>query len=292
MAHTLRIKVNGLVHSATASPSRALLASLIGATAFVLNAPGSQAASPSPLYVTYNANGNLSVSVASGAALSASSAIPPGPYWVTFNNQSSSGGIVHKWHLSGPGVDLSGPGVDLSAFAAVDLGCNSSVEQYLGVLQPSSVYTVQDDLHPAIQPVVFRTSATGSSTSGQAGGSSTAGKSGPNVNNSDIVGSLVLPYRGSLAAAVSAAGKLSLTRNGRPVSSTSLKAGRYTITVVDGSAKTGFTLKKVEPSKWTVVLTRAAFVGKRSVKVHLGAGRWTFFSGAGAPTRHFVVARA
>jgi hypothetical protein len=109
------------------------------------------------------------------------------------------------------------------------------------------------------------------------------------VKNSDIVGSGLLPYRGSLAAAVSAAGKLSLTRNGRPVSSTSLKAGRYTITVADGSAKAGFTLKKVEPSTWTVVLTRAAFVGRRSVRVQLGAGRWTFFSRAGASARHFVV---
>jgi hypothetical protein len=281
------------VHSVTASPSRVQLALLIGATAFALSAPGSQAASPSPLYVTYNANGNLSVSVAGGAALSSSSAIPPGPYWVTFNNVSSSGGIVHKWHLSGPGVDLSSPGVDLSAFAAVDLGCNSSVEQYLEILQPSSIYTVQDDLRPAIQPVVFRTSATGSSTSGQAGGSSPAGKSGSNVTNSDIVGSGLLPYRGSLAAAVSAAGKLSLTRGSRPVSSTSLKAGRYTITVADGSAKVGFTLKKVEPSTWTVVLTKAAFVGRRSIKVQLGAGRWTFFSGASASSpRHFVVARA
>jgi hypothetical protein len=286
MAHAWRIKVNGLVHSVTASPSRAQLALLIGATAFALSAPGSQAASPSPLYVTYNANGNLSVSVAVGSALSATSAIPPGPYWVTFNNAFSSDQVVHKWHLLGPGVDLSDPGVDLSAFGAVDLGCNSSIEQYLVRLQPSSVYTVQDDLHPAIQRVVFRTSATGSSTSGQ------AVKSGSNVNNADIVGSDLLPYRGSLAAAVGAAGRLSLTRNGRPVSSTSLKAGRYTITVVDGSAKAGFTLKKVEPSKRTLVLTSAAFVGSRSIRVQLGAGRWMFFSGAGAPTRHFVVARA
>jgi hypothetical protein len=287
MAHTLRIKANGLVHSVTASPSRAQLALLVGATVFAFSASASQAASPSPLYVTYHANGNLSVSVADGAALTSSSAIPPGPYWVTFDNGSSSQPIAHKWHLVGPGVDLSGPGVDLSAFAAVDLGCNSSVEQYLGILQPSSTYTVQDDFHPAIQPVVFRTSATGSSTSGQA-----AGKSGSNVNNSDIVGSGLLPYRGSLAAAVSAAGKLSLTRDGKPVSSTSLKAGRYTITVVDGSAKAGFTLKKVKPSKRTLALTSAALVGRRSIRVQLGAGRWMFFSRAGAPTHPFVVAHA
>jgi hypothetical protein len=262
------------------SPARAQLALLIGATAFALSAVGSQAATPPGLYVTYDANSNLSVSVAGGAALSSSSAIPPGPYWVTFDNEFSSERIVHKWHLFGPGVDVS--------TVAADLNCDSSIEQYLGVLQPSSIYTVQDDFHPALRAVVFRTSATGSSTSGQVGGSA-IGKSGSNVNNSDIVGSLLVPYRGSLAAAVSAAGKLSLTRGGRAVSSTSLKAGRYTITVVDRSAKAGFTLKKVEPSKRTLALTSAAFVGRRSFKVQLGAGRWTFLSGAGAATRHFVV---
>ena len=231
--------------------------------------------------MTYDANSNLSVSVAGGAPLGSSSAIPPGPYWVTFDNEFSSERIVRKWHLVGPGVDVSTLGADLN--------CDSSIEQYVAVLQPSSTYTVQDDFHPALRPVVFRTSATGSSTSGQVGGPSSAGKSGSNVKNSDIVGSNVVPYRGSLAAAVSGARKASLSRGGRPVSSTSLKAGRYTITVVDGSAKAGFTLKKVKPSTRPLALTSVSFVGRKSLRVQLGAGRWTFFSGAGSATRQFVV---
>ena len=84
------------------SPARAQLALLIGTIAFALSALGAQAASPPPLYVTYDANGNLSVSVAGGAALSSSSAIPPGTYWVTFDNEFSSERIVHKWHLVRP----------------------------------------------------------------------------------------------------------------------------------------------------------------------------------------------
>ena len=263
------------------SPVHARLTLLFAATAFALSALGAEAASPPPLYVTYDANSNLTVSVAGGAALGSNSAIPPGPYWVTFDNEYSSERIVHKWHLVGPGVNVSTVGADLN--------CDSSIEQYIGVLQPSSTYTVQDDFHPAIRPVVFRTSATGSSTSGQVGAPSPAGKSGSNVTNSDIVGSNLLPYRGSLAAAVGAARKVSLTRGGRPVSSTSLKAGRYTITVVDRSAKAGFTLKQVRPSKRLIALTSAAFVGRKTLKVQLGAGRWTFFSGAGAATRQFVV---
>jgi hypothetical protein len=262
------------------SPARARLALLIGTAAFALGALGAQAASPPPLYVTYDANSNLSVSLAGGAPLGSSSTIAPGPYWVTFDNEFSSERIVRKWHLVGPGVDVSTLGADLN--------CDSSIEQYIAVLQPSSTYTVQDDFHPALRPVVFRTSASGSSTAGQAGKPSPAGSSGSNVTNSDIVGSNLVPYRGSLTAAIDAR-KVSLTRGGRPVTSASLKAGRYTITVVDGNPKAGFTLRKVKPSNPPLALTSAAFVGRKSFRVQLGAGRWTFSSGAGVAPRRFVV---
>jgi hypothetical protein len=261
------------------SPARAQLALLIVTVAFALSALGAQAATPPPLYVTYDANGTLTVSVSGGAVLGSSTAIPPGPYWVTFDNEFSAERIVHKWRLLGPGVDVSTVGADLN--------CDSSIEQYIGVLQPSSTYTVQDDFHPAIRPVVIHTAATGSSTSGQFAIPSPAGKAGPSVSNSDIVGSARLPYRGSLAAAVDARGKLSLTRGGKQVSS--LRKGRYTITVVDASAKTGFTLQKVVPSRLRLGLTSGAFVGRRSIGIQLSAGRWTLVSGTRAPTRSFVV---
>jgi hypothetical protein len=261
------------------SPARARFALLIATTAFALTAPAAQAATPPPLYVTYDANGSLSVSVSGGAVLSSSTAIPPGPYWVTFDNEFSTERIVHKWRLLGPGVDVSTVGADLN--------CDSSIEQYIGVLQPSSTYTVQDEFHPAIRPVVFLTAATVSRTSGQLAVPSSTGKAGPNVSNTDIAGSAVLRYRGALAAAVDAHGKLSFTRNGRRVSS--LHKGRYTITVVDASAKAGFALQKVAPSRLRLGLTSAAFVGKRSIAVPLGAGQWTLVSGGRAPSGSFVV---
>ena len=117
------------------SPARLLRRWCVASAAFALGAPGAQAATPPPLYVTYDANGTLSVSVSGGAVLSSSNAIPPGPYWVTFDNEFSAERIVHKWHLLGPGVDVSTVGADLN--------CDSSIEQYIGVLQPSSTYTVR-----------------------------------------------------------------------------------------------------------------------------------------------------
>jgi hypothetical protein len=265
------------------STARVGLALVVGVAAFALGALGARAAGPPALYVTYDANGNLSVSVADGVPLGSSATIAPGPYWVTFDDEFSSERIVHKWHLTGPGVDISTMGADLN--------CDSSIEQYLGVLQPNSTYTIQDDLHSAVRPVVFRTAAAGAGASGQAG-ASPAAHPGSNVHNSDIAGSGVPAYRGALVASVSAAGTLSLDRNGKPVRSGALKAGRYTIALADRSARVGFRLARVDPPKRTLVLTSAAFVGKRSVTVQLDAGGWAFLSRSGSPTRSFVVARA
>jgi hypothetical protein len=256
--------------------ARTRLVLFVAAATLALGAVRAQAATTPPLYVTYDANGNLSVSVSGGVPLGSSTAIPPGPYWVTFDNEFSAERIVHKWHLTGPGVDVSTLGTDLN--------CDSSIEQYVGVLQPSSTYTVQDDFHPSIRPVVFRTSATGSSTSAQS--ASSARKTGPGVTSSDIVGSDRLPYRGSLTAVVGAHGKLSFTRGRKPFSS--LRAGRYTVRVVDASTKAAFILEKLAPTRLTVGLTSAPFVGRRSVAVRLGAGRW-LVAGGSAPSRAFVV---
>jgi hypothetical protein len=259
-------------------PFRVTFALAAGAVALALPAACAQAAANvPPLYLTYLANGSLSVGLTDGSNLGPSSAIPPGQYWVTFTNDyPAERDTVHKWHIFGPGIDIW-----------TDLNCSdSTIEQYLETLRPSSTYTVQDDYHPALQ-VVFRTAATGSSTAGSSPGTPTS-TSGNAVQNTDLVGSGLLPYRGSLGATVSAAGKLALRRAGKPVSSVSLRAGRYTIAVVDQSAKAGFTLEKA--TRAPLLLTTSAFVGRKSVKLELRAGKWLILSES-APPVSFVVVR-
>ena len=58
----------------------------------------------------------------------------------------------------------------------------------------------------------------------------------------DVVGSEVVPFRGTLRGGVSASGMLALAYNGKSVGS--LKAGRYRIAVTDGSSTKGFVLQK------------------------------------------------
>jgi hypothetical protein len=139
-------------------------------------------------------------------------------------------------------------------------------------LLPSSTYSWVDDAFPGVVHT-FTTSAVvegspPSPTSTVAG----SGGSGKGVSYPDIVGSAIAPFRGTLTAAVSAAGRLSLSYRGRGIGR--LKAGRYTVTVVDASSAHGLVLRK--PNHAPITVSGSAFMGRRSASVRLTAGRWLF----------------
>jgi len=86
------------------------------------------------------------------------------------------------------------------------------------------------------------------------------------VTSQDIVGSGVVSFRGTLAATVSATGKLTLILavSGCPLLS---DPGRYRIAVDDRTSKSGFMLQQIR--KRPVTLTGSAFVGKHTVTLDL-----------------------
>ncbi len=99
------------------------------------------------------------------------------------------------------------------------------------------------------------------------------------------MGSALLPRRGTLTGAVSAAGRLTVSYKGKSV--THLKPGRYTIVVTDKSSTNGFMVEKLKYKP--VSVSGPAFVGKRSASVKLTAGKWFFKPAAGKATYSFVV---
>ena len=249
------------------------------AVAGPVGAHGSPAASPS-LTLNVNAAGFLELVLGNGTRIRTSSApgatIPPGPYLVIVNTDVvETRDTFHIFHLSGPGVNLSS---DL-------LPCENPREVGTVTLRPSSTYVYEDSRNAEITRVVVTTSSSGSSaeTSSSAPAPSTANASGT-VSNSSHFGSAVAPFRGTLIGTVGPAGKLTLSRNGKSVSS--LKWGRYKIAVADRTPNGGFTLGR--PDGKTVVVTRPSFVGTRTVTLALRAGRWMFFSAA-AEKHHFTV---
>ena len=238
-------------------------------------------AAPS-LTLNVNANGALEVVLGNGTRLRTASApgavIPPGPYLaIVASDVPDSQDIFHMFHLFGPGVNLSS---DL-------LPCENPAPVNTVTLQPGATYTYEDSRHPDITHVVFTTSASGSSadTVGSAGGPATAKATG-SVGNSSVVGSGVKKVRGTLAATVTAAGRLSVSLNGKGLST--LKAGRYAIAVDDRTPRSGLTIGRLHASP--IVVTGPAFTGRHTVTLYLAAGRWSAYASPRAMRAFTVVA--
>jgi hypothetical protein len=213
------------------------------------------------------------------------STIPPGTYQVIYDNLGADDlADDHAFHLFGPGIDFA------PAAAVVQSTFNVT-------FQANATYTLQDDLHPAIGRRTFVAAGSGGGSSDPSSGGSSGGASGGSTGSSggtksstkpvssDIVGSDLKPFRGTLTGAVSSAGKLSLMFKGRKVSS--LKSGRYKIAVDDQTANSAFKVQRIKKSAVTV--TGVAFVGRHSVTVTLDAGQWWFFSSAGKRNYFIVV---
>jgi len=256
-----------------------LVTVLVGllAAAGALVGPAAGAATP-PMTLNVNIGGALEVVLGNGTRIRTATApgtvIPPGQYLtIVASDIPDTKDLFHFFHLSGPGVNVS---TDL-------LPCMNPEPISTVTLLPSSTYTYEDSRHPELTHVVFTTSATGSSsdTAGSTAGPATGDATG-STSNSSVVGSRT--FRGGVTAAVSAAGTLTLVRNGKGV--TSLKTGRYQFVIVDRSKTKGFTLQRGHTKFQT--LTGVAFTGKRSVTVALKSGAWTF-SSAGAGSHAFTV---
>ena len=234
--------------------------------------------------VVFNANNTISATL-NGAPLGSSSGAPttiqPGTYNMSFTNPTYVSDI--QFHLEGPGVKL---------VTNMSYGEEPS-EIWVETFAPSSTYTWKDDLNPA--PVfTFVTSngaSVGTANSGSAGSSAgksstpiSSGKTGK-ASSTDVVGSALVPLRGTLVGTVTPAGTLSLKLAGKPVQS--LEAGRYTFTIADASKKAGFNLQQIKSPP--IPLTTLAFTGKRTKTLTLKAGQWLFYPTFVGRKTYFIV---
>ena len=237
------------------------------------------------LFVNYTMNCNFSLSNDSGARISGP--IAPGDYQIQvltpvvfalvdlsgLHDMTACQSFV-QWQLTGPGVTLS---------TTLQQG-DEDAETLRATLQPSSTYTMVDNNQPSVARLTFSTSSSGSA--GQVASPTTSSTSGKGSTQQDLIGSAANPFRGALDAIVYKSGKLSLTKNGKKV--TSLKYGRYTFSVDDESAKNGFSIQVLNGKKQTI--TSPTYTGNHDVTVTLKAGRWFFFTpGAKTKSQFFVT---
>jgi hypothetical protein len=234
------------------------------------------------LYVAYAMNCTFTITDDGGRRVAS---IPPGTYQVlvttpmVFADVDLSGIFDMTACKSFVQFQLTGPGVNLQT--TLQDG-DEDKELLRATFQPSAAYTAQDLNQAAATRTTFGTQATGAAAS-PAGPSSSV--SGSGSSQESLVGSAAVPFRGSLDAIVYKTGKLSLSRNGKPVAS--LKAGRYTFSVDDESKASGFTVKSLRGKP--VAVTTLPFVGSHDATLTLKQGRWFFYSGAGKKTTFIVV---
>jgi hypothetical protein len=270
---------------------------LIGLIVAMICAQNAVADNPT-LYVRYTVNCTFTITGDNGAAIST---IPPGTYQVVvtspvpFAEPDLSG-------VSDPNLDcggalsfrISGPGVDLHT--TLEDG-DSAAEQYQATFSVGS-YVAVEDRRPTVTRVAITVStaapstgggSSASSTGGSGGSSSGGGSSGSSTTksnvNADPIGSALTPLRGTLNGGVSTIGNLTLMFKGKAVSS--LKAGRYKITVLDETARSGFTIQRL--GRQAVKLTGTTFLGRHSVTLALNAGQWFYYSPSGKKTYFIVV---
>ena len=166
---------------------------------------------------------------------------------------------------------LTGPGVNL--FTTLDSGCDAFLILPQQTFKPNATYTAQDLNQPSVAHASFSTLASGSPIPPKSPYGTTSGKG---TVQQELVGSAQV--RSTLAGALAATGKPSLTAKGKLVSV--LKTGRYKFVVSDQDAKGSFILEAVNGG--TVKnLTTAPFVGRHSVTVMLTTGRWMYYSKRG-----------
>jgi hypothetical protein len=235
-------------------------------------------ADPPVIYLVFRSDHTFFTYLADGTPVGTTSGpptvIPAGTYKLILDDTSETD----------MDLDLAGPGVKLVTNMS---HAEEGSAAYLETFQPSSTYTIRNDDNPSVV-WTFQTSSTvlppsGTTTTTCTSCTTPQTTTGP----TDIVGSQVVPHRGSLAGSVGATGKLTLDFKGKPVQS--LRSGGYAVTVVDRSRRGGFVLQGVHTPAVTV--TKGPFVGTRTVTVNLTAGQWAFTSPGGKKTYFIVTAR-
>lgn len=240
----------------------AAFAGLLAAAVMLASAAGASDAVNPSLEVTFFVNGAISVALSDGTPVGSSSGtptvIPAGYYTVLLTGPA---GCVEL-----PVFTLKGAGENIVSNLQDGEVTSTGFNAYFA---PNSTYTWTNASTPATT-YTFTTSVT---VQGTPPVTTTVSSSVPSttVSSEDVVGSAMTPIRGTLTGVVSAAGKLTVVDKGKAIRA--LTPGRYTITVTDRSAKSGFVLEKAS-GQTLVSVTGAAFEGKHSAVVELTSGRW------------------
>jgi plastocyanin len=215
-------------------------------------AAGTLASHPAAHAATVTLNGSVgpgfTITLTNPATGAAVTSVPAGQYSIVVNDQST----FHNFHLMGPGVD--------QMTTVADTGTVT-----WNVTLQVGTYTFQCDPHQATLKGTFQvtpaavTSTTTTTTTATT--TTTTAKQAPGP--------------GEVAGKVGPGFTIGLSAHGKRV--TSLKAGRYALTVDDRSPMHNFVLEKTAGGHFERAVTTVSFVGKRTVTVNVTKGKWKVY---------------
>ena len=228
------------------------------------------------IYVDYSDDCVFTMHADGGIALTSATApgpiVPPGNYELILRAPQDAPSCPMNFQLVGPGVQLRW-----------EFGKEAIDSQATETLLPSSTYVATDLRDPNRYRAVFTTAATGSSNNLVTQTTSTATGKGQILP--DLVGSALLPNRGTLGLTLAASGSIAVTAKGTKIRS--VRAGRYDLAVADRSTHGGLAITK--PNGHVIAVTSTAFVGSKTTKIDLTDGSWSFRSGHNPAVRLIVV---
>lgn len=227
------------------------------------------------LNVTFSAAGAITFTAPDGSTIGTTSGAPgsltAGYYTVSLTGPGGCT-ITPYFELTGPGENI----VD-----NLEQG-QEWQDSYTADFLPNSTYTWRSSASPGLVYTFATTSNVVDSAPPVI--TSSGSFSGSDSHNSDVVGSAVTPFEGSLSGVVSAIGKLTISYRGKPVSK--LAAGRYTMTVSDEDVKVGLVVEQVghAPLHLSAATTSTSLV--------LTPGNWIFATSARGSSHVVAVSAA
>jgi hypothetical protein len=242
-------------------------------------AGGARTLAPGTLRVEYIRSSSLQFQDTNGNPVTS---IAAGSYQVVVDDPDDPN---PSFNMSGPGVSLSNNNLDSS-------GMGIDRPAFFGPFnfQAGASYTASDTNMGGSSAISLSVTSGGGSSGG---GTTTGGSTGVTTTQSTGSGSRGKTTLtgghpvivGILAGTVSATGKVTLVHGGKTV--TKLKAGRYTLKIVDHSKSSGLVVEKLGfPAMTESASTK---IGTSSHTLTLSSGRWFFASSAHSKKTYFNV---
>ena len=222
------------------------------------------------LYVYFGYNAQIAMDFSDGSPVGTTSGSPtviPAGYYTLALEQP---GCVQV-----PSFELQGPGVSITDnMSGGDVTSHTATVDFL----PNSTYVWRNGANPSVAyTFVTSSQVLGTQPPSALVATSTGARANRPTTSSDLVGSAIVPFRGTIDAVVTTKGKLTVAFGGKSVAS--LRPGRYRIAVTDRSSVAGLLLRS---GGRKLSIAKLGFTGKRVTAVTLTRGRWTFAPRAGA----------